>query len=489
MNIFNLFGIEGISFWIIYSAYLLSVIFTITIIILENRNPVKTISWLMVMILLPFLGVAFYLYFGRNFRKQKFFNRKEISDIESSRMLNPEKINDLSNNELLQAPDIFSKINIIKLLFNNNKSLLTENNEIEVLQNGHQTFSSIIAELEKAKHHINLEYYIIEEDNIGNWIKEILIKKAKEGVKIRLIYDDVGSWSLSKFYVESLLNAGIEVYSFMPVRSYIFANKINYRNHRKIIVIDGKHGFVGGLNIADRYIKGTDEIEFWRDTHLRLEGDSVKSLQAIFFIDWYFVSQKLVNDEIYFPKHNITKKQLVQIVTSGPDSDWASIMQTYFAAITTAQKYVYISTPYFLPNESIITALKTVSLSGIDVKIIIPEKIDSFLVNWSSRSYIADLLEAGINVYFYRKGFSHSKLLLVDDIISSVGTANMDIRSFDQNFEVNAIIYDKEITGILKNSFIDDIQNSYKVDNYEYSNRPISEKLKESIARLFSPLL
>jgi len=443
----------------------------------------------LVLIVLPFLGVIFYLYFGRNFRKQKFFNRKEISDIESSRMLNPEQIDDLSNIEFLQNDDIKSKINIIKLLVNNNKSLLTEHNDIEVLQNGIQTFDSIISELENAKHHINLEYYIIEEDNIGNKIKDILIRKAKQGVLIRLIYDDVGSWSLSSDYVDELLNAGVEVYGFMPVRSYIFANKINYRNHRKIIVVDGKVGFVGGLNIADRYIQGTEEIGFWRDTHLRLEGDAVNSLQAIFFIDWYFVSQKLVNDEIYFPKHNISKKHLVQIVTSGPDSDWASIMQTYFSAIATAQKYVYISTPYFLPNESILTALKTISLSGIDVRIIIPEKIDSFLVNWSSKSYVAELLEAGINVYFYRKGFSHSKLLMVDDVISSVGTANMDIRSFDQNYEVNAIIYDFEINNILKKSFLEDIKNSYKVDINKFNKRPIFEKLKESVARLFSPLL
>ena len=219
MNIFNWFGIEGIFFWIIYVAYLLSIIFTITIIILENRNPVKTISWLLVLIVLPFLGVIFYLYFGRNFRKQKFFNRKEISDIESSRMLNPEQIDDLSNIEFLQNDDIKSKINIIKLLVNNNKSLLTEHNDIEVLQNGIQTFDSIISELENAKHHINLEYYIIEEDNIGNKIKDILIRKAKQGVLIRLIYDDVGSWSLSSDYVDELLNAGVEVYGFMPVRS------------------------------------------------------------------------------------------------------------------------------------------------------------------------------------------------------------------------------------------------------------------------------
>ena len=377
----------------------------------------------------------------------------------------------------------------MKLLIKNSRSRLTENNKVEVLNNGKETFDSIIEALNNAQDHIHLEYYIIEDDEIGNRIKDILIKKAKEGIKIRLIYDDVGSWGLGHDFILDLIEAGIDLYSFMPVRTYRFANKINNRNHRKIIVVDGITGFVGGLNIADRYLKGRDGKGFWRDTHLRLEGDAVKSLQEIFLIDWFFMSSVLLSEERYFPVHSISEKHLIQISPSGPDSDWSCIMQTFFAAITTATNYIYISTPYFLPNESILTAIRTAALSGVDVKIILPEKNDSFLTNFSSRSYVQGLLEAGVNVYFYNKGFTHSKLLMVDDVFATVGTANMDIRSFDQNFEVNALIYDEEITLKLKSDFIKDIGNSNLVSLKTFKNRPLLEKLKESFARLFSPLL
>ncbi|MBC8146819.1 MAG: cardiolipin synthase, partial [Bacteroidetes bacterium] len=247
-------------------------------------------------------------------------------------------------------------------------------------------------------------------------------------------------------------------------------------------------GFVGGLNIADRYLR-EGKSELWRDIHLRLEGDSVKNLQAVLLMDWDFGSEEVLNVKEYFTEFTVNENHLVQIATSGPDSDWASIMQAFFMAITTARKYVYISTPYFLPNTRIMTALKTVVMSGVDVKIILPENPDSFLIRLSSQSYIEELLEVGVKIYYYQKGFTHSKLIIVDDVFSSVGTANMDIRSFNQNFEVNALIYDEKITAILKKGFIDDLENSYLVTYEDFSERPVYVKFIESIARLFSPLL
>jgi cardiolipin synthase len=303
------------------------------------------------------------------------------------------------------------------------------------------------------------------------------------------LYDDLGSWSLSRRYVRELTSSGVKVINFMPVRTYAFANKLNFRLHRKIIVVDGRVGFVGGINIADRYLRGLGKNNRWRDTHLRLEGESVRSLQAIFLLDWNYAGQTEDYDLRYFPENTVTDRKLVQIVASGPDSDWESIMQAYFAAIATATQYVYISTPYFLPNQSILTALKTAALSGIDVKLLLPERNDSWMVWRSSRSYVNELLEAGVHIYFYLKGFTHSKLMIVDDVFSSVGTANMDIRSFNQDFEANALIYDEEITRQLKQDFEEDIENSKEILIAEWDKRMAVEKVQESVARMFSPLL
>jgi len=489
MNIFNWLNIDSAWLLVIDIFLLLLVAFPVMVIILENRNPIKTLAWLLVLLLLPFVGIVLYFYFGRNYRKVKIFSRKELSDVESSKqLLQPIEI-DVSRIMTLDDEKIKSKIHLAKLLVNNSKSLLTENNSLKVLSYGKLTFASIINDISRAEHHIHLEFYIIEDDQIGNTIKNHLIQKAREGIEVRIIYDDVGSWSLSKRFISQLIYSGAKVFSFMPVKTYRFANKLNYRNHRKIIVIDGKTGYVGGLNIADRYNRDESDPAYWRDTHLRIEGDAVKSLQFIFLTDWYFMSGQLLKDNIYFPAHDITEKHLVQMLASGPDSDWSSIMQTYFSAIATAYEYVYISTPYFLPNESILTALKTAALSGVDVRIILPMQIDTTLAKWSSRSYIEELLESGVRVYLYKKGFTHSKILIVDGVFVSVGTANMDVRSFDQNFEVNALVYDQNICELVKATFFEDLSNSEMLSLNDFSKRPFSQKLRESVARLFSPLL
>ncbi|MCX6258317.1 MAG: cardiolipin synthase [Bacteroidia bacterium] len=489
MNIFNLLNIDAVWVLIIDIILLAMVAFPITMIILENRNPIKTLAWMLVLLLLPFIGLFLYFYFGKNYRKVKIFTRKEVTDAESSKASLIEIEVDPASVMEMEDERIRSKIHLMKLLVNNSKSMLTGNNSLKILNYGKKTFASIIRDIENAKHHIHLEFYIIEDDHIGNTIKNHLIKKAREGIEVRIIYDDVGSWSLTKRFIDQLNYAGAQTYSFMPVKTYRFANKLNYRNHRKIIVIDGAIGYVGGLNIADRYDRDMSDPSYWRDTHLRIEGDAVKSLQFIFLTDWFFMSRKLLNEKVYFPVNPIKEKRLVQISASGPDSDWASIMQTYFSAIATAYEYVYISTPYFLPNESILTALKTAALSGIDVRIILPKQIDTVLAKWSSRSYIEELLESGIRVYFYKKGFTHSKLLIVDDVFTSIGTANMDVRSFDQNFEVNALVYDRNIAEEVKSLFFEDLTNSELLSINEYSKRPFSQKLRESVARLFSPLL
>jgi cardiolipin synthase len=469
--------------------YIITVLFTVILVIQQKGDPLKTISWLLVIILLPYVGIILYFFFGKNYRKEKIYSRKGLSDLEHLKILSIDQFINLPNKDIFKNEKLRSKINIMKLLLNSSKSLVTEKNKVFILQNGRATFDSIIEAIEKAKHHIHLEYYIIEDDHIGNLIRKLLIKKTQEGVVVRFIYDDVGCWSLPKNFINSMSDAGIQIFPFLPVRFPFFTNKINYRNHRKIVVIDGEIGFVGGLNIADRYLKGIEDIGIWRDVHLRLEGEAVSSLQVVFLVDWYFVSDEIVQGEKYFPPMLLQEQHLVQITTSGSDSDWANIMQAYFAAISSAQSSIYICSPYFLPNESILTALKTASLSGLDVRIILPARSDSKMVFWSSRSYVSELLEAGIRVFFYQKGFPHSKLLIVDEVLCSVGTANMDIRSFDQNFEVSAIIYDEAITLALLESYRADLKNSTEVLLSDWDKRPRSESIKESIARIFSPLL
>jgi cardiolipin synthase A/B len=468
--------------------YFLTILFIIVLIIQQKGDPLKTVSWIMILLLIPVGGIILYFYFGKNYRRQKIFNRKELSDLDRMRDFSHRQILELPEKEFLKNSKIKSKQHIMTLLLNNSKSLLSEYNDLQICSNGKETFDIIINDLAAAKDHIHLMYYIIEDDKLGNRIKDVLITKAREGVEVLVIYDDVGSWSLPRKFIKSLESAGVQILPFLPVRFPMFTNKLNYRNHRKIIVIDGQIGHIGGMNIADRYVEGGKELGMWKDMQLRIMGEAVHSLQIIFLTDWYFVSNKVINDDKYFPQHHCKERHLVQITASGPDSDWSGIMQSYFSAITTAEHHIYVASPYFIPNESILTALKTAALSGVDVRIMLPHKSDSHLVFRSTLSFVAELMEAGIKVYFFDNGFNHAKLMLVDGIFASVGTANMDIRSFDQNFEVNALIYDELITTELEKYFLDDLQNCRFYTPEEWENRHWMNNTKESLARLFSPL-
>ncbi len=469
--------------------YVITIITVTVIIISQNRSPHKTMSWILIMLLLPVLGIIVYFLFGQNYRKQKIFSRKGLVDFVKLEELSAKQLSDLATKTYIHDRYIKDKTKIVKLLLRNSKAILTNTNRVQILNNGVEKFRAMFQAIEEAKHHIHLEYYILHSDNIGTELSDLLVKKAKEGIKVRIIYDDVGSWKIKKEYIKNLENHGVEFACFMPVRFPILTGKINYRNHRKILVVDGKVGFVGGINIADHYLQGKPKIPFWRDTHLFIEGESAVALQIIFVTDWFFLKKELLNEPVYFPKPLIDDKALVQIVASGPDSDWASIMQAYFTSITLAKKNIYISTPYFLPNDSILTALKTASLSGIEVKILIPGLSDSRLVYYATLSFVKELLEAGIEVYLYRKGFNHSKIIMVDNAFCSIGTANMDYRSFSQNFEVNALVYDPVITSELTYWFLEDLKDSELIYQNEWIQRPIIDKFKANIARIASPFL
>ena len=469
--------------------YFLTVVFIAFLIILENRNPVKTISWILVLVLLPFAGIVIYLFFGQEYRKTKMFSRKGLKDLEKLRNLTLVQLDNLPKNHYKISDLIFSKKRLINLMLSNSNAILTNDNQLQVLKNGEETFPAIFNSIENAKHHIHLEYYIIEDDVIGNYLRELLIRKAKGGVEVRLIFDDVGSWQLRKKFIRSMSDAGVKVDCFMKVRFPMLTSRVNYRNHRKILVVDGETAYVGGLNFADRYRDGVPGIGPWRDTHLKVVGGGATALQIIFMADWYFVSKEILKGQKYFRHFKSGNGKLVQMTASGPDSDWESISQAYFSAIATATEYVYISTPYLMPTSDIVTALKTSALGGVDVRIIVPGLSDAITPKWGTNSYIEELLEAGVKIYFYKAGFTHSKIIVVDHVFSSVGTANLDFRSLETNFEVNAMIYDEEIARTLASQFLDDQAKSEQVILAEWINRPRMNKIKESFARILSPML
>ncbi|MDR1406147.1 MAG: cardiolipin synthase [Prevotellaceae bacterium] len=479
------------EYWyeLLSALYYITALWVIFFMVGKKLDPVKTISWSIVLIALPFVGLVFYIFLGQNYRKEKIFSLKEIHDLLVIDQLSKQQI--AMFHKPGQYPSSVERCkNIITLLLNNSKSIFTEHNHVEIYSSGETTLSAMKDAIGRASDSIHLESYIIEDDEIGNEIKDLLIRKAREGVEVRVIYDDVGSWNLSKKYVQSLRQAGVEIVPFAKVHIlHRSGTKVNYRNHRKILVVDGYIGFMGGINVADRYVTG-GKFGAWRDTHMRIEGEAVPLLQAIFLLDWYFVTKKQMGQrKRYYPDARGHAACPMQIASSGPDSDWASVMQAYFAAIVQAKDHIYITTPYFTPNESILTAIKTASLGGVDVRLVIPARSDSKVVYFSTRSYFSELLEAGVKIYLFQKGFNHSKVMMVDGYFAAVGSANMDIRSFEHNFEIISLIYDEEITRKLELQFHEDMSYSRLVRLRWWNKRSRWSKSKESLARLCSPLL
>ena len=482
--------IEWSIFWQIFSlVFLITAIPVGIVIILEKRSPYKTAAWILILILIPIFGVIFYLIFGQEYRKQKLFSRSGIKSLGKIRNLSLRQLRQIGTRNKYQNKVIHDKENIIRLLLNNSNSLLTTGNEVKILEGGKNTFEAIFEAVKNAEHHIHLEYYIFSDDKIGNQMKDLLIEKSLQGVEVRIIIDDVGSWGLKQKFINELKKSGIEIYPFMEVRFPRLTSQVNFRNHRKILIVDGIIGFTGGINIADRYIEGIKNIGAWRDTHLQITGDAVACMQVVFAADWYFCINENLTGTKYFKPFTEKLGTAVQISASGPDSDWESISQAFFAAIANARKKIYITTPYLMPPSDILSALKIAALSNIDVRIIIPALSDSFIPRWSSFSYVGELLEAGVKMYFYETGFIHSKYIIIDDNFATVGTTNLDFRSLETNFEINAFIYDADFTAQLENIFMTDLQNSREILRDYWEKRPWHKKFRESVAHIVSPLL
>jgi cardiolipin synthase len=462
----------------------------------NNQNPRKTLSSLLFLVAFPFVGLLIYYFFGQEYRKSKIFKRKDLSSHKlikkwSERLeITGVKLDDLEE-EFLEE-----RIKLVKLIYHNEGSPLTLKNCVDVIYNGDELFKQIFAAIDRAEHHIHLEYFVFNDDVIGNQLIDRLVAARERGVEVKLIYDSVGS-KLGGKAKSRMRDAGIIYNSFMPVLFSRFTRKANYRNHRKICIIDGKTGFVGGVNVSDDYLNepGNSNFDYWRDTHCKIEGHAVKSLQVQWLLNWFFVCERnhdeenqLIAEE-YFPEMPDCSDVPVQIAASGPDTDWANIMEAIFIAINTADEQIRITTPYFIPNQAILVALKSAARSGIDIEIMVPRIGDSWAARYASRSYFRELMESGIKVFWYCKGMLHAKTMTVDGHFSTIGTSNMDYRSFDINFEINALIYDRYVAGDLNHQFEMDKKDCQQINYDEWMNRSKFYKFKESFCRLWAPLL
>ena len=471
--------------WIFIVLYVAVIVGIMLTVLMDNRQPAKTIAWVLVLLFVPVVGIVLYIFFGQNTRKMKLISGRSLDQLSKRSML------EFVEQRNLRMPEYFSSL--VRLFTNQSLSLPFKDNAVEFYTDGYQFFPALLQAIKGATNHIHLDTYIIADDPLGRLVSDALIAKAREGVEVRLIYDDVGCWRVPERFFDRMRQAGVKVRSFMPVRFPAFTSKVNYRNHRKVCVIDGTQGFIGGMNIALRYVKGLHGGTLpWRDTHMRLRGSVVYALQRAFLVDWYFVDRTLINDHRYYPPMpwHISNVSLAQVVTSSPIAQWPDIMQGYVRILLEAKRYVYMETPYFLPTEPVMFAMRTAALAGVDVRLLIPRRSDAWLIQLASMSYVTETLEAGVKVRLYEKGFNHSKLLVADDQISTCGSTNIDFRSFENNFEANVFFYDRQTALRIKDIYMRDEDCSINFSEArELHHRPYMHRFVESLLRLLSPLL
>lgn len=458
------------------------------IVVLESKNPEKTAYWLAIFAVWPFFGLILYILLGRSPREAKLFRLKHLP---GSRLpqISSQQDDELSSRDIFFQEGSTGSKRLARLILQSSFAPLSRNNQITVLTNGEEKFRALLHDLELAKDHIHMEYYIFHADQIGTDVQSILIRKAQAGVQVRMIFDGLGSRKLPKAFLHSLTEAGVEIGWFSPLLFPQVIGTLNYRNHRKLVVVDGKIGYLGGINVGDEYLSRNPKYGFWRDTHLRLEGESVQTMQETFFNDWYFITQDEIREERYYPHLEPAGETLTQVIAGGPDSKQESMKELFFTILATAQKEILLTTPYFIPDESMTMALKSAALSGIIVKVLVQGKPDHRLPYLATSSYFDDLLNAGVEIYRYQKGILHSKVLAVDGQICIVGSANFDIRSFQVDFELSAMIYNSKLTKRLNQDFNRDLQDSIQLNRRDHANRPFWQKVLEANARLLSPLL
>lgn len=471
--------------------FILNIFLAMLVVFLERKDAGATWAWILVLFFIPGLGFFMYLLFGRSLSSSKMFQWEDQKKIGIAQLISNQLLELCTGNFPYQNQIEKDYHDLIFMHLSNNDAVLTQDNNLDIYTDGKEKFHALFNDIENATDHIHLQYYILKRDKIGKKLLAALIKKAKEGVKVRVLYDDLGSRGITRNFFKELRHAGGEVEAFFPSKFHIINFRMNYRNHRKLAIIDGKVGYVGGFNVGDEYLGENPKFGYWRDTHLRIKGSAVYAIQTRFILDWNQASHR--HDIHYspnlFPKKISSGDVGIQVVTSGPDSEWEQIKNGYIKMINSAKRSIWIQTPYFIPDASLLDALRIASLSGIDVRIMIPNKPDHMFVYWATYSYIGEMLKTSAKVYIYDNGFIHAKTIVVDDEISSVGTANIDVRSFRLNFEVNAFIYNESIAHQLTKSFLEDMELSWELTAEKYQNRSLVIRFKESISRLLTPIL
>lgn len=485
-------AVTNVIDWTMQNILYINIIFSIFIVFFERREPQTVWTWLLVLYFIPIVGFLLYLLIGQDMHKHKMFKTKEIEDELNSAIRRQEEIID-RHEFAFRNPDMNRFSNLVYYNLEADNSVYTDDNDVEIYTNGRDKFRTLLEEIEKAEKYIHIQYYIIRNDEIWQKIEEALAKKAEQGVEVRVLFDSMGCHGMRARDWKRMRGEGIEAVEFFPAHLGRMHLRVNYRNHRKIVVIDGKTAFLGGFNIGREYLGLEKKFGFWRDTHMKITGSSVLSVHIRFILDWNYASkQNLFREdrffeleEDYMPEGNTG----MQIITSGPDSKYQEIRDNYLKLISKARDHIYIQTPYFIPDESVKDALIIAARSGVDVQIMIPCKPDHPFVYWATFSHIGDMLEAGAKCYTYDNGFLHSKGVMVDGLVSCYGTANMDIRSFRLNFEINATIYSEETTRQFEEIFKTDLEECTLVTSYLYAKRSYLIRFKEQFSRLLSPLL
>lgn len=475
---------NGLSVWIDWITnilYAATVVSCIIVVLKENRNPIRSLAWIIALIFLPFIGLIFYIFFGRSLRGQRMISRMNKRKLFTD--MAPRHV-DLNTENLTR-----SERNLIKLARNVSSSFYTVNNSMDIFTTGEDKFTALKRDILNAERSIYLQYYIFLDDTLGHEIAQLLMKRAREGVDVKVMYDNVGSFSAQNKFFKMMNEAGVETHPFFKVTFPHFANRVNWRNHRKIVIIDEKIGYIGGMNIADRYVSPQKGCPAWRDTHVRVEGDIVESLIFSFIVDWNFRNQNHPMRYNKAPEVTLKNSVGMQLVVSGPTSQWDNIALCFLKAISSATKSIYIQTPYLLPTDALVHALEAAALSKIDVRIMIPRQSDSRMLQYASFSYLTQCLKAGIKVYLYNPGMLHAKCMIIDDNIVTVGSTNFDFRSFENNFECNLFIYDKEINKRMRDIFFKDLNQCTKLTYSSWHSRPVLQRSIESIVRLVSPIL
>jgi len=482
MILAELFPYAGVVYNILMVLYALSVLAVIVVILSENRNPVKSIAWVLVLLLLPIFGLVIYLFFGRSLKGTSLISRSDLRELK--------RMNDFPGTVELKENPTDDTRQLISLVNKLTEPHIFTGNDIKVFTAGKDKFESLLQDIANATRYIHVQYFIIEKDESGKRLIELLMSKAREGVQVRVLYDYVGSFYTPPRILKDMRAAGIKVHPFLELTFTQFAFRANWRNHRKIVVIDGEVGYVGGMNIANRYITGDKKWKPWRDTHLRITGEAVAAMQYSFAIDWNFTTRELLTSTtMRYATPPASEDYVVQMVGSGPTSRWNNISFVFLKAITLAKRCVYIQTPYFLPSDSLLKALQSAALAGVDVRVMIPRHPDSMMLRLATASYIKECMLSGIKIYFYEPTVMHAKVVIVDDEFVTTGSTNFDFRSFEHNFEFNALIYSKEFNQKMKGIFEADMEQCTRLLLSKWKKRPLMQKALESIVRLISPIL